>query len=337
MRKLEKNLLIIAVVIIVAALVLALGAYISLQSGTDEMPLVVENTPSETVATTNNRTGITDAMVVAAIEQGLRIRLVPDDGMRLYIGTFEGSAKPEYYMNTLARGDLNADGYEDAVAWGTTCGASCGSVFSVVINESGTSARMLQSDLPHFLTSGAAQFHVEGVTIAHGRLNINVEIPHFDGTSTRTIMQYRYNGREMELIESAPQASAATTYYEPLQVWVNDQTPDGAIVDVFNLLTIKKKDSAKIEYALFVNGSNFHICSHEGVATRVQPNRYEETVSFSEESCTLRIEESVEGYVVEKVEGSSCRFMCGARAHIDSHEFDFIHTTTTPAVLPGRG
>lgn len=73
----------------------------------------------------------------------------------------------------LARGDINNDGFEDAIVQEIHCGASCGVTLAVVLNENNTTVKLMDINSynnfePGFRSSGAATSDVKNITITKG-------------------------------------------------------------------------------------------------------------------------------------------------------------------------
>ncbi len=100
--------------------------------------------------------------------------------------------KSGFDIVSVAQGDLNNDGVEDAFVWATWCGASCGSQFVVILGNSTGKPRAFQlpASLPPegILTSSANQDHVKSMNIENGILSINLE-------NRAETLRYRLSGK----------------------------------------------------------------------------------------------------------------------------------------------
>ena len=66
----------------------------------------------------------------------------------------------------VARGDINGDGYEDAIVKGITCGASCSVNLEVILNNKNIDAKVLEVSFePGFKSSSAVKSNVTNVSI----------------------------------------------------------------------------------------------------------------------------------------------------------------------------
>ena len=77
----------------------------------------------------------------------------------------------------LARGDINGDGFEDAIVESVHCGASCGVDLVVVFNENNISAKVFdpgQSEnfAPSYVSSSAAKSEIESISIKNGIISL---------------------------------------------------------------------------------------------------------------------------------------------------------------------
>lgn len=78
----------------------------------------------------------------------------------------------------LAKGDVNSDGYEDAVIQETYCGASCSVSLQVILNEKNTTAKLLKDKnypdtfSPAFQASSAVKSEVTNVSIKNGVISL---------------------------------------------------------------------------------------------------------------------------------------------------------------------
>jgi len=74
--------------------------------------------------------------------------------------------------NFLAKGDLNNDGYEDALFEGLWCAASCGDDFTLIINKDGKQAYVAEMDPPGLQASGAGYATINDVSIKGQTISI---------------------------------------------------------------------------------------------------------------------------------------------------------------------
>lgn len=66
----------------------------------------------------------------------------------------------------MARGDVNGDGFEDAIVQGISCGASCAVFLEVVLNNKNIDAQLLNVSFePGFKSSSAAKSQLTNVSI----------------------------------------------------------------------------------------------------------------------------------------------------------------------------
>jgi hypothetical protein len=115
----------------------------------------------------------------------------------------------------VARGDINGDGYEDAIVQDFHCGASCSINLLVVFNEKNTSAKLFKPARdedetfgPSYMSSSAGKSVISNISIKNGIVTLtgkglactppNVEEPctHEKWSMTRTVT-YKFNGTDM--------------------------------------------------------------------------------------------------------------------------------------------
>jgi hypothetical protein len=129
--------------------------------------------------------------------------LTDDDFIKAIDIEYNGGAK------VVARGDINMDGYEDAVVQTTSCGASCGSSLFVVFNVKDESTKVYVSQTGAFESayngSGAAQSVLSSVVINNGVITLtgnglNCYMPNTETPCTEekwnmsSSVQYTYKG-----------------------------------------------------------------------------------------------------------------------------------------------
>ncbi len=73
----------------------------------------------------------------------------------------------------IARGDVNGDGYEDAITKVSTCGASCATDLNIVINNKNINAKVLDVSFdPGFKSSSATKSDVTNISIKDGIISL---------------------------------------------------------------------------------------------------------------------------------------------------------------------
>lgn len=109
----------------------------------------------------------------------------------------------------LARGDLNGDGYEDAIVQEMKCAASCSIIPIIVLNEKNLRAKRLPGSdyFSGYNASGAQKTELKAVTIANGIITFvgnGFESPDQseDPLPWKTLVkaQYRLVGNKVKLI-----------------------------------------------------------------------------------------------------------------------------------------
>ena len=96
------------------------------------------------------------------------------------------SGRGSLIVNYTAKGDLNGDGLEDAIVQETWCSASCGAVFTFIVNLKNTSSqrpiRVFDLTPPGIVLTGYKQATIRSVTINKGVISISAN----DGTKNFT-------------------------------------------------------------------------------------------------------------------------------------------------------
>ncbi len=76
------------------------------------------------------------------------------------------------WIEKIVRGDINGDGYEDAVILSGSCGASCGISFTIALQKSDGSVEEINPNLEKITTSGAARTGIDDIEIKNGIISI---------------------------------------------------------------------------------------------------------------------------------------------------------------------
>ncbi|MES2059995.1 MAG: hypothetical protein V4438_03115 [Patescibacteria group bacterium] len=102
-------------------------------------------------------------------------------------------------IGNFSYGDLNGDGYEDAIAEFTTCGGSCGFGLGVFINQADGTSKMLDAIQPNVLVgSSAAQTEIKSIIIKDGVIFITAQgfrdSANWDNIVTK---KFKYDGSEI--------------------------------------------------------------------------------------------------------------------------------------------
>ena len=76
------------------------------------------------------------------------------------------------FITRIVRGDLNGDGYEDAIVEEGHCGASCGIGLILIINQKNGEGALFSGDFKSLVTSGAGQTGIQSISIENGTVSI---------------------------------------------------------------------------------------------------------------------------------------------------------------------
>ncbi len=127
----------------------------------------------------------------------------------------EASDDPE--GKVLARGDINGDGYEDALVQELHCGASCGVNLAVIFSDKDGKLTTLSSEYstfePAFVGSSAAKSDVKEVSIKDGVISLtgnglactppgSEEPCTEDKWNVERTVTYKFNGTKIVQIET---------------------------------------------------------------------------------------------------------------------------------------
>lgn len=139
-------------IVIIAILIIGGGIYIYSQKNKTQDVVNVENsnlsstTVSKVISNNNN---LTDEVFIK-------------------------EATTDYNGKVVARGDVNGDGYEDAIVQGVTCGASCSINLYVVLNNKNTNTQLavLGDGFTGYMPSSAVKSQLTNVTIQDGTISL---------------------------------------------------------------------------------------------------------------------------------------------------------------------
>ncbi|MDB5204775.1 MAG: hypothetical protein JWP09_803 [Candidatus Taylorbacteria bacterium] len=115
-------------------------------------------------------TDLVDTQFHTEADQNANITSLPDTSFKSAVGDLDA--------NILARGDVNGDGYEDAVVQEIHCGASCSVSLQVVLNEGNVSAKLVKDKnypdtfSPAYVASSAIKSEVTSVSIKNGIISL---------------------------------------------------------------------------------------------------------------------------------------------------------------------
>lgn len=193
MKNQKGILTLVGIIIIVVAVIIVFGGvfayqYFSTQK-TNNQPQV-QNQINQTASQQ-----LSDAVIIDAIDK-LEVIKLEKNAQGIYEAKYP-EMQGGYNINLITKGDLNGDRFQDAIIWSTGCGASCGSIFTIIINKNGDLSDVFNVDPEGFVTGGAAQYAVKNISIENGIISIKVEIPAFDGSTTNTTLDYKLIGKNL--------------------------------------------------------------------------------------------------------------------------------------------
>ncbi len=100
--------------------------------------------------------------------------------------------------NIRARGDVNGDGYEDALVVINVCGGSCGNYPTIILNNKDGTAYLVAS-FPGYITGGAGQHSFSTASIKNGIISMTIG----SAGSNLATKQYRLEGNTIVEVSSA--------------------------------------------------------------------------------------------------------------------------------------
>lgn len=134
----------------------------------------------------NISTQISDQMILDAENEGSESNKFIYDGKGHY-NTIPSEAG-SFGFSIAAKGDINGDGYQDAVVSATSCGASCGNNLDVIMNDKNGSAHKLPGiEFPGYKIAGALQTSLKSVSIGDGIISVTAN--NFEGDGEYSIIE----------------------------------------------------------------------------------------------------------------------------------------------------
>ncbi len=190
----------IGIVIIFAAAVVLLGGVFGWQYYRNSKLQDTNYNQIQNQKLENAAVLLSEENILSAIENLEMIKLQKYNNF--YRSAPEGGQGIYWYgLDSITKGDLNGDGMEDAFVSSTGCGASCSSIFTIVISQKGASPKTFRVFPPYFVGSGAGQYSTNTITINNGTISIGVNIPQFDGQITRSTLSYKLVNENLEKIK----------------------------------------------------------------------------------------------------------------------------------------
>ncbi len=135
---------------------------------------VVEQKNSEQIIATSTKTVKEEPVIAAKINTSLSDKTVDKLLESMKTVEFKGElVKVNVGFSNITKGDINGDGYEDVLFISTTCGVSCGSSLSAIINLKNDTGKIISLDEENYIrTSSAAQTEITGILINNSVISI---------------------------------------------------------------------------------------------------------------------------------------------------------------------
>lgn len=107
------------------------------------------------------------------------------------------------YITSITRGDINNDGYEDALVEEGHCGTSCGTSIYVVLNQKNGIGKLIGVNIDSLVSSGAGQTYIKSITIKDGVISVKAN-GFKDSTNWNDLVtkNFRFDGSKLIEIKS---------------------------------------------------------------------------------------------------------------------------------------
>ncbi|MEI8062376.1 MAG: hypothetical protein WCG97_03735 [bacterium] len=102
------------------------------------------------------------------------------------------------YITSITHGDINNDGYEDALVEEGHCGASCGTSIYAVLNQKNGVGKLIGVNIDSLVSSGASQTYIKSISIKDGVISIKAN--GFKDSANRNDLvtkNFRFDGRTL--------------------------------------------------------------------------------------------------------------------------------------------
>ena len=259
MKNTQRGFMGIVAVIIIAIVIIGGGIYLySTKKSHIDIPVdVTSNASTSTTLTTttnSNNASLSDAQFIAAVG---------------------GDATK---AEVVARGDINQDGFEDAIVQEMSCGASCSFSLSVVLNVNNKSTKLIisknyyQSFGPAFVGSSAIKSEITNISIKAGIISLKgyglactnpntEEICTNEMWHTLKTVTYKFDGTNIVQINPTPAPYippvVVDTQHLSLNEINNNSYPKSSNVATFNNLYFTTyKDGLYQSPKIVCNGAN---------------------------------------------------------------------------------
>ncbi len=215
MNNSQKGFIGIILVIILALGIVGGGAYIY----TTQKEKIKTTSEQTTATSTTSNSVTTSPTVIADVEE-------KNNGLSLTDAQFTSVIVDDPQAKVLARGDVNMDGFEDAIVQEVHCGASCSISLQVVLNMQNKTAKLLKDKnypdtfAPAFVGSSAAKSQVDNISIdAKGIISLTgngLDCLHFtlkddeddpctqEKWSIRRTATYKFDGKNIVQLSITP-------------------------------------------------------------------------------------------------------------------------------------
>lgn len=107
------------------------------------------------------------------------------------------------YITSITRGDINNDGYEDALVVEGHCGASCGNSIYIVLNQKNGIGKLIGVSIDKHISSGASQTSIKNITINDGIVAITANgFKDSSNWDTLVTKEFRFDGSNLIEVKS---------------------------------------------------------------------------------------------------------------------------------------
>ena len=215
MKNTQKGVIVPLLIVIIAVLLIGGGAYVFTKNKKVEIKEDVssnsttvqqeDNQDVDDNTSINTNTLVTETVNIKILDsvildtysqQGVNYKL--EDG--IYKGQGSGFTSS---LDKIVKGDLNGDGYEDALILHYECGGSCGFGFDVVLNQKNGKAKLISGiETPGIIMAGAAADVVKTISIdVNGMITINLDKRNLSdpngATSNNVTYKYKFSNNSL--------------------------------------------------------------------------------------------------------------------------------------------
>jgi hypothetical protein len=213
MKNRKAGFIIPLLIAIVAFLAVGGGIYFYVSKNSDSQTI---NKNENTIATTS------DSVVNTQVDSSTEKKTSTLNPTTLTDAQFIAAGSKDPQAKVVARGDINGDGYEDAIVQEVHCEASCGIDLRVVFNDQNFGAKLFHSTKyetfePAYMSSSAAKSEITNISIKNGIISLTgkglactppgiEEICTQEKWNVVRTVTYKYDGKDIVQLSVNPPA-----------------------------------------------------------------------------------------------------------------------------------